>query len=96
MAKSGVSKRTAKAAWSNVNKDLQNLEMHMNELVTHVEEMNKNHWYGSRTANTWYANMANHYGGPKGSLVKFYTGVSNFQSSLKRVFTKAKAQKIDF
>ena len=58
--------------------------------------MNKNYWYGNKTANQWYAKMADHYGGPKGSLVGFYSGVTIFQNKLKHVFTKAKTQEVDF
>ncbi len=96
MAKSGVNKKVAKTAYNNVKKDLQELEKYMNQLVKDVEAMNKDYWYGSKTANKWYDNMTNHYCGAKGSLVKFYTGVSSFQSSLHSVFTKATTKGIDF
>lgn len=97
MATSGVNKKIAKQAWTNVKKDLQDLETHMNQLVKDVEDMNKNYWYGSSTSIKWYNNMAGHYvTGSKGTLVKFYDGCVAFQNNLHSVFTKASNKGISF
>lgn len=96
MANSGVSKSVAKKAYNNVKKDIDSLESHMNSLVTHVEEMNKNYWYGGEIANKWYKQMKGHYSTNSGSLVKFHTGVTNFQRELHEVYVKASAKGISF
>lgn len=97
MAKSGVSKKIAKKAYSNVKKDLVSLESHMNSLVEHVQKMNESAWYGSEPANKWYTTMQSHYStNKKGNLVIFYSGVADFQSCLHSMFTKSSAKGIDF
>ena len=99
MAKSGINKPTARKVYNNVKKDLQLLEQQMNKLVEDVEKMNETSWYGDKPANKWYSNMASHYGDTKPeslSLVRFYTGVSQFQNSLENVFKKASSKDITF
>lgn len=99
MAKSGINKQVAKKAYNNVKKDLQLLEQQMNKLVEDVEKMNANAWYGDKPANQWYTNMVNHYGNTQAnslSLVKFYSGVSQFQDRLQTVFKKASTKDITF
>lgn len=97
MAKSGVSKKTARTAHTNVKRDLQSLEAHMNQLVNHVQQMNASIWYGSETANKWYTTMRGHYcANAKGNLVTFYNGVTAFQNSLESQFKKASTKGISF
>ena len=95
--KSGVSKQVAKKAYNDVAKDLQDLEKYMNKLVEDVVDMNKNYWYGDNLANNWYTKMRGHYSENQDlNLVKFYTGVSNFQASLQTVFKGASTKGISF
>lgn len=97
MAKSGVSKKAARAAYNSVKKDLQNLETHMNSLVDHVQKMNESSWYGSEPANKWYTTMQGHYSqNAKGNLKTFFDGVTGFQASLEGQFKKASTKGISF
>lgn len=89
---SGVSPKAARAAYNGVKGDLANLEAHIKKLQQDVELMNKTSWYGNKSANKWYKDMNDHYV----KLVGFTQGVTNFQASLQRVFSKAVSSDIQF
>ena len=95
--KSGVNKKIARKVHTLVEKDLANLEKHMNNLVEHIEKMNELYWYGDTLANNWYNQISKHYSkNKKLNLIRFYRGVDNYQKSLKNVFKKSSINKINF
>ena len=96
MAKNGVSKKAAKKCYNDLKTEVANLEAHMNQLVKDVEEMNKNYFYGGELANAWYSQMSGHYSKNKGSLTKFYTGLTQFKKEMADVFAKASTKGIQF
>lgn len=90
--KSGVNTAIAKKTYNNVQTAMNTLNTHMNDLVKNVEKMNKDDWYGGKSANNWYKKMITAYS----NLYKFHSGVVQFQNSLHTVFSKSSASGIDF
>jgi len=95
-SKNGVSKKAARTAYNSLKKEIANLETHMNALVKDVEEMNEKYLYGGEEADQWYKKVCGHYSTNKGSLVKFHTGLTNFEREMRDVFAKASSKGISF
>ncbi len=90
--KSGINSKAAKKAYNDLGTYLNSLVNHLNKLVTDVQELNKNVWYGGAKANSWYTNLNNRYN----NVYKYCNGINEFRTSLGTVFKKAKANGIDF
>lgn len=93
MAKNGgINSKIAKKAYNDLGTELNALVSHLNSLVTDVQDMNKNVWYGGKKANEWYTNMNARYE----NVYAYCKGINSFRDSLEGVFKKAKANGIDF
>lgn len=90
--KSGINTKAAKKAYNELGTELNALVNHLNTLVSDVQDMNKNVWYGGKKANTWYTNMNARYE----NVYAYCKGINSFRDSLGSVFKKAKANGIDF
>ncbi len=88
----GIAPKVARKTYNDLGDDLNSLVNHMNNLVAHVEALNKEAWYGGAKANTWYTNMNKRYE----NLYKFCNGINSFRDSLGTVFKQAKTSGIEF
>ena len=82
LAKDFAKKSVAKKAYNKVKIELVELENHIQSLQKHVERMNKDIWYGGKSATNWYKKMQNIYT----KLIVFDNGVNDFQGALKAAF----------
>ena len=83
--KNSVNTKVAKKAYTETNKALESLEKHMEKLAADITAMNKEVWSGGTKATNWYQYANKVYA----NLVKFDTGVTQFQQNLHAVFAKA-------
>ena len=75
---SGINLKKAQLAYSNVNKDIKNLETQLANFRKAVAEMNANIWYGGNSANKWYESANAAYK----KDCKFLDSLYNIQSQL--------------
>lgn len=83
--KNSIKTAVAKKAYNTVNAQLETLATHMNKLAEDVATMNKEVWYGGNKATEFYQYVEKVYE----KIVKFNSGVTNFQTELRAVFASA-------
>jgi hypothetical protein len=83
-AKNSVNAKVAKKAYNTTKDALASMETHMEQLAKHISEMNKEVWSGGSKATSWYNYASKVYA----NMVKFDSGVTQFQQNLYAVFAK--------